>query len=292
MKPLVLLALVPVLLLTACSEQELLQQLSEQQANDVVAVLQIHNVSAVKEYQGKTGFAVNVAPSDFPAAVDLLRKYDLPKAARVQIGQLFPAEALVSSPQAERARMLSGVEQRIEQSLATLDNVATARVQLSYPVGTTPEDKRTAPMRASVLLSYRNEVNADLLVSQVKRFVRNSFSDMEYENISVILNPAAALYHGPTTRPARTLRDTWRYWLLLPLPIATCATIAGWLIYVRRRRTLARPHILTDERPSSDNGNRERDTANEARNVQSDSQNVGHRPATTSPNGAVGGGKK
>jgi type III secretion protein J len=234
MKSTALIGLLAAVMLTACSDQTLLQQLTEQQANDVVAVLQVHNVSAVKDYQGKAGFAINVESADFPLAVDLLRQYDLPKAPRVQIGQLFPADALVASPQAERARMLSGVEQRIEQALSILENVTTARVQLSYPLGPGSDEKRAAPMRASVLLTYRGEGNSDFLVSQVKRFVKNSLSDIEYDNIAVVLNPAPAPYRGPATSPSVAQPGAWRYWLLL-LPLLMCVATAGWLKHRRRQ---------------------------------------------------------
>lgn len=238
MKPLTSLCLLFTLILCGCDEQPLLHQLSEQQANEVVAVLQVHNVSAAKSDQGKSGFAIVVDKADFPAAVDLLQKYGLPSAPRVEIGQLFPADALVASPQAERARLLSGIEQRLEQSLATLNNVVTARVQLSYPLGATYDSKSMAPMHAAVILTYHNEANTDLLVSEVKRFIKNSFSDIDYDNVSVIVRPVSDIYRGPTTNASASAKRTWQYWLL-PLPIVLGAVVAGTLMYLRRSRMLS-----------------------------------------------------
>jgi type III secretion protein J len=226
-----------VAMLCACRDQPLLHQLTEQQANEVVAVLQSHNVSASKEDQGKTGYAINVAATDFPAAVDLLHKYNLPPKPRLEIGQLFPSDALVASPQAERARLLSGIEQRIEQTLATLDNVVTARVQVSYPLGASVDNRFDFPMHAAVLITYRNDVNADLLVSEVKRFVKNSFTNVDYDDISVILHPARDVYRGPTTEVKIDDRVDWRYWLLPPLGTLGLATV-GWFAYVRMRHRL------------------------------------------------------
>ncbi|KVN98508.1 hypothetical protein WJ69_34185 [Burkholderia ubonensis] len=239
MKPLALLGLACTLMLCACHKQPLLHKLTEQQANEVIAVLQVHNVSAIKEDQGKSGFAINVDDTDLPAAVDLLHKFDLPPAPRLQIGQLFPSDALVASPQAERARLLSGIEQRLEQSLATLTNISTARVQVSYPVGTDLDSAKPLPMHASVLLTYHNQVNADLIVSEVKRFVKNSFTDIDYDNISVILHPAPDLYSGPTTDPSASTPGAWRYWLL-PVPLLLSVGAAGYFGYERRRRM--QPH--------------------------------------------------
>ena len=44
-----------ILLLCGCKQQELLNHLDQQQANDVLAVLQRHNINAEKKDQGKTG---------------------------------------------------------------------------------------------------------------------------------------------------------------------------------------------------------------------------------------------
>ncbi|HCN6986781.1 TPA: EscJ/YscJ/HrcJ family type III secretion inner membrane ring protein, partial [Escherichia coli] len=43
-----------ILLLCGCKQQELLNHLDQQQANDVLAVLQRHNINAEKKDQGKT----------------------------------------------------------------------------------------------------------------------------------------------------------------------------------------------------------------------------------------------
>lgn len=54
-----------ILLLCGCKQQELLNHLDQQQANDVLAVLQRHNINAEKKDQGKTGFSIYVEPTDF-----------------------------------------------------------------------------------------------------------------------------------------------------------------------------------------------------------------------------------
>ena len=106
-----------ILLLCGCKQQELLNHLDQQQANDVLAVLQRHNINAEKKDQGKTGFSIYVEPTDFASAVDWLKIYNLPGKPDIQISQMFPADALVSSPRAEKARLYSAIEQRLEQSL-------------------------------------------------------------------------------------------------------------------------------------------------------------------------------
>ncbi|MGQ7116183.1 hypothetical protein ACUOFC_66885, partial [Escherichia sp. TWPC-MK] len=74
--------------------------------------LQMHSfhlqgTSAIFEYQA------------YP--VDWLKIYNLPGKPDIQISQMFPADALVSSPRAEKARLYSAIEQRLEQSLKIMD---------------------------------------------------------------------------------------------------------------------------------------------------------------------------
>lgn len=54
-----------ILLLCGCKQQELLNHLDQQQANDVLAVLQRHNINAEKKDQGKTGFSIYVETNGF-----------------------------------------------------------------------------------------------------------------------------------------------------------------------------------------------------------------------------------
>jgi type III secretion system inner membrane ring protein len=262
MKRLATLSLLPaVLLLAACHEQQLLRNLSEQQANEVVAVLQAHDLSVQKEDLGKQGFAVGVGQTDFPAAVDLLQKYNLPAQGRIEIAQSFPADALVASPQAEQARLLSAVEQRLEQNLAAMDNVVSARVQVSYPLQASMSGKAEPAMHAAVLITYRNQVNHDVLVSEVKRFIKNSFANVEYDNISVILYQAPSVFRSLATEPAASGRMTWLYWLLA-VPAGIAAAAAGLLIYLRRRRQAAAAATGRQATDSSSEpaGDREADT--------------------------------
>ena len=52
----------------------------------------------------------------------------------IQISQMFPADALVSSPRAEKARLYSAIEQWLEQSLKIMDGIISSRVHVSYDV--------------------------------------------------------------------------------------------------------------------------------------------------------------
>jgi type III secretion system YscJ/HrcJ family lipoprotein len=216
------------LILTAC-QQDLLKGLDQGQANEVLATLQRYNIAAKKQDAGKTGYSVQVDPADFPAAVDLLKTYNLPSKKRVEIADFFPSDSLVSSPVAEKARLYSAIEQRLEQSLKTFGNVVTARVHISYAL----DGKDNAPLHVSVLVAYQQKVDAQLFVGEIKRFLKNGLDGVEYENISVVLNQVApAQYAQQASQQVRV----WP-WILggVLMLFAAGSALGGWF-WLRRKR--------------------------------------------------------
>lgn len=86
--------------------------------------------------------------------MDWLKIYNLPGKPDIQISQMFPADALVSSPRAEKARLYSAIEQRLEQSLKIMDGIISSRVHVSYDVDNGDSGKTALPIHISVLAVY------------------------------------------------------------------------------------------------------------------------------------------
>src|SRR5471030_1622761 len=190
--------------LTACKEESLLKGLDQQQANEVIATLQRNNIQANKVDKGKTGYSINVRPVDIPAAVDLMKIHALPSSPRMEISQLFPSDSLVSSPRAEKARLYSAIEQRLEQSLQTLEGVLSARVHVSYDIDGVEGGRSAKPVHLSTLVNYQSDADPTLMISDIKRFLKNSFTQVEYENISVVLSKQSPLQQrGPVDNQQR-----------------------------------------------------------------------------------------
>ncbi|MET3108416.1 type III secretion system YscJ/HrcJ family lipoprotein [Oxalobacteraceae bacterium GrIS 2.11] len=177
-------------LLAAC-DQELLKGLDQRQANEVLAVLQQANIPAKKVDGGaKLGYAIQVDPADFSKAVQLLKTNDLPSKSRVEIADMFPADSLATSPRAEKARLYSGIEQRLEQSLLVLPSVVKARLHISYDVESSASRQQAAPSHLSVLVVYRSTDDESALINNIKRFLKNSLPSVNYADISVVLAKA------------------------------------------------------------------------------------------------------
>ncbi|WP_367346628.1 type III secretion system inner membrane ring lipoprotein SctJ [Stenotrophomonas bentonitica] len=226
----VVLPLLVVLLLVGCARKPLLENLDERQANEVIAVLLRHNINAEKLNAGKGGYQVQVAPRDLPESIELMQRNDLPSAPRSQVAAAFPADSLVSTPLGERARLISAVEQRLEESLALLDGVQSSRVHLNYDANLGTEGRRVERRRMHVaaVIAHDPGIDAEVLLQSVKRFLRNTFDGIEYDNVSVILTEV----EGPRTLAVTTgsERSLPLAFMLLCAFGAVLLVLGGWVL--------------------------------------------------------------
>lgn len=211
--------------LSGCNEQTLLNGLDQKQANEVVAVLQSYDIDATKQSSAKQGFSVTVDKKQFLNAINLVNHYDLPSKPRIEIAQMFPEDSLVASPLAEKARLYSAIEQRLEQSLKTLKGVITASLHISYDFSDISK-KKDQNIHITAIVRYETGADDQLLIADIKRFLKNSFNEVEYDNISVIMTPAAKFeYLPPDLKPASSMP-------LLPLIAALGGIAALFLILI------------------------------------------------------------
>lgn len=226
------------LMMAACARSNLLESLDERQANEVVAVMLRHNIQAEKRNLGKGGFVVRVAEAELPEAIELLQRENLPSAPRLQIASAFPVDAMVSTPVGEHARLLSAIEQRLEESLGVISGVRAARVHVSYDAAASsgrlqPQEPK---MHVAAVVVHEEGVDAQALLQSVKRFLRNAFVQVEYDNVSVILS---------AQKPERRLgitkvehRANVMLWAALIVAGVLIALLAGLLVsYTRRHGT-------------------------------------------------------
>jgi type III secretion protein J len=178
-------------LLAACSRQELYSQLTERQANEMVAALRGAGIDAEKQSQ-EGRFSVLTGSGDFPRAVQVLNAQGLPREAFDTMGKVFKREGFVSSPLEEHARLLHAMSQEISNTLANIDGVVTARVHLVVPERNPLADK-PQPAAASVFIKYRPDRDLSAQVAQIKALVVNSVEGLAYDNVTVALFPADAM---------------------------------------------------------------------------------------------------
>lgn len=179
------------LMLGACSEQELYGQLSQRQANEMVAVLRNAGIAAETEMREGNVFAVTAPRRNFAQAVELLRANGYPRDGYDTLGQVFKKEGFVSSPLEEHARLMHALSQEIANTLSSIDGVIVARVHLSVPEKDALADK-APPAAASVFIKHRADVSLNAQVGHIKALVVNSIQGLAYDNVTVVLFRAEA----------------------------------------------------------------------------------------------------
>ncbi|MFQ6349302.1 type III secretion system inner membrane ring lipoprotein SctJ [Pseudomonas sp. R11F] len=233
-------------MLSGCGERiDLHRQLSEQEANDVIAELADKHIRAQKALE-KDGVVVRVRTSDIARAVRTLEAAGLPKTARTTLGEIFRKEGVISTPLEERARYIYALSQELEATLSNIDGVIVARVHVVLPERVAPGEP-VQPASASVFIKHDPRLEPDNIRPRVRRMVASSIPGMSTtadnpQKLTVTFVPAAAyiererlVYFGAFLVPEADLA----FWqicvtVLLILLIVSLVAAALWL---RKTRT-------------------------------------------------------
>jgi type III secretion protein J len=192
-------ALVLVLMLAGC-RVGLYSGLTEQEANEIVAVLAGERIAAHKERLENNEWQVQTAEGDLGAALAVLRAQGLPKARTITMGDVFQKQGLVSTPSEERMRYIFAVSQELSQTLRSVDGVVDARVHVVVPANDPLNDK-IRPSSAAVFIKHRPDVDLRLLAPSVKELVAHSIEGLGHDQVSLSLfearrPPSSALGSG------------------------------------------------------------------------------------------------
>ncbi|MGY2270797.1 MULTISPECIES: type III secretion system inner membrane ring lipoprotein SctJ [Pseudomonas] len=230
--------------LTGCSDAvELHSQLSEQEANEVIAELADKHIRAQKQIT-KGGVSVIVNADDIGRAVRTLEAAGLPKTTRETLGKTFRKEGVISTPLEERARYIYALSQELEATLSNIDGVIVARVHVVLPERIAPGEP-VQPASASVFIKHDSRLDPDNIRARVRRLVASSIPGMAAavdnpQKLTVVFVPATTYlekqrltYFGPFLIPADDL-GFWRASVVASLLSLGLAVVA--LLFLQKRR--------------------------------------------------------
>jgi len=175
--------------LVGCGEQALYSDLTEKDANEIIALLQRTGIPAVKQGGAASLYSIKVSGQYFASAVDTLNAAGLPRKQLKTLGDVFEKEGFVSSPLEERARLNFAQSQELTKTIESIDGVVMARVHLAVPEHD-PLAEEQKPSSASVFVKYNPEIDMNKREAQVKSLLVNSIEGMLYENVTVVMVPA------------------------------------------------------------------------------------------------------
>ena len=179
----------PLLLLASCST-EIIHDVEENEANEILAALQQQGVSGEKlrNAQGsKASYTVKVSHSDAVQTWQVLRQENLPRPKRKGLGEIFGNPGLVPTATQERAMIHHALAGELSKTLQSVEGVLEAHVHLVLPSRdplAPPDVPRSAP-RASVLL--RIIPPSPLEKEQVQKLVAGSVDGLDPQAVSVII---------------------------------------------------------------------------------------------------------
>lgn len=210
-----LLALLLPLLLVGCGDETLYSNLTERQANAMVALLHKSGLPASKERVNEGNYAVATPARHFGQAVETLQANGLPAEDYDSLGEVFAKQGLVSSPLEERARLNHALSQEIARTISSIDGVLLARVHLAVPEHDDLTDE-TRPSSASVFVKHRANVDLSDSISRIKALVVNGIENLPYDNVTVALFESRR-----ATVPAEEFEEA-------PVAPTVSAMVPGW----------------------------------------------------------------
>jgi type III secretion protein J len=192
-------ALLALVLLGGCGQQEVYGKLTETSANEMIAVLSQNGISASKVAGEKDNWSITVEPDSFSRAVETLRAHGLPHENYESLGTVFKKEGFTSTPLEERARLIFGLSQELSKTISEIDGVVQARVHLTMPEAD-PLSREAKPSAASVFVKYRTGFDLRSQTGAIKSLVTNGIDGLTYDRVSVVMVPAQSL---PTVATAQ-----------------------------------------------------------------------------------------
>jgi type III secretion protein J len=233
------------LLLSACAEKELYGDLSEREANEMVAVLQNAGVSAAKSSKDGKVWALKTRPEQFSSAVAVLHDQGYPRDKFESLGDVFKKEGFVSSPMEQRARLMYGLSQELSQTISSIDGVVQARVHIAVPEAD-PLAETQKPSSASVFIRHNPDVDLSGQVGSIKALVTNSIEGLPYDKVTVVMFPA---------KPVMTTAQPSAVKSLTAPAIAVVLALGGVGAYLLTRRSKKKPRprlrAVETERPAA-----------------------------------------
>lgn len=177
------------ILLQGC-DSTLYTNLSEREANKMVAALLRDGIAAQRKVQDDGKMTVTVPEERLSEAVTLLDDIGLPEQTFSNMGDVFKGNGLVSSPVQERAQMVYALSEELSHTVSQIDGVLSARVHVVLPDNDLLK-RVISPSSASVLIRYEASTEVDKLVPQIKSLVASSISGLGYDGVSVTAVEAA-----------------------------------------------------------------------------------------------------
>ncbi len=183
------------------SNQSIVSNVQEREANEIVVFLASKGIAAQKVLVTAEGAAAGTATAamwnifvDKNKAVEamaLLNSNGLPKLRGTTLLELFKKSGLMTSDKEETIRYQAGIEEELENTIRKIDGVLDADVKISFPTSseaTLAGTEQSQKIKAAVYVKHQGVLDDpnQHLESKIKRLVAGSVDLVSYEDVSII----------------------------------------------------------------------------------------------------------
>lgn len=176
------------LLLSGCNTVPVAEDVSQSQANEMVAILNDHGISAVasRESGGKGKYSVDVKRSYYSQAVSLLHEKGLPGERKPTFGELIAQNGLIpNSREMDALKLDHALATEVEEMLQNHPGIAAARVIVRLNFLKTAQEPA-----ASVIVQQKP--GAGISPEQLAPVITQIIPGIKNENVSVTVVSAVA----------------------------------------------------------------------------------------------------
>ena len=202
-------ALLGLLTFAACGKEVLYQDLSEQDANEIIVALYKSGIEAQKikvEGSQETTYTVAVPKGDLRKANTALVENNLPRKRVPGLREVCKDETF-PTPEGQKCKQLLTRKGEIINSLQKIAGVVEADVILNIPE-VREFDSETQPSKrptASAVIKLKKDPNGpEITEAQLQRYISNGVPGMDQRDVSVIINYAEPPLTAPVSPTVAT----------------------------------------------------------------------------------------
>ncbi len=174
------------LTLFGCKEN-LYSELSEQDVNMMIAILEQNGIEAERYKDEPNKFSLRVDSEDFTTSVKVLAAKGYPKKKFQSMADVFTSEGIVKTPFEQRARFIHALNQELSKSISDIEGIISARVHITQPEISRFGKAKEKPRAAVVILHYPKKDMSGMR-PKIKQLIAHSVNGMTYENVTVVMS--------------------------------------------------------------------------------------------------------
>lgn len=197
MKKIHLLAIALLLVvLVACNRIELYQNLTEEDANEILVLLSENGIKAAKKrvvVQNEVSYTLELKDADLVRARSLLLQHNLPRRKELGLSGVYKEKGLIPTPDEQKARYMLALKGEIVNSLERIPQIVDADVVLNVPTKDEfagAEKQKLLRPTASVIVRIKPEASGLEAITEpkIQQFVANAVEGLNPRDVAVVIS--------------------------------------------------------------------------------------------------------